>query len=161
MHKIAFLIIGLLCCLGTAWAESNDDNEPAVGELSVEQLFSRYPSFKKQYIEYQPSAAELAASQTLQGKSILVLFGIWCHDSEREIPRLLKLIDVSQVKLASLSLQALNYSKQEPTGLHHTYDLKYTPTIVLLDGKRELGRIVEYPKVSLGEDFAKMIQEAE
>lgn len=156
MHRVLCFLFSLLF-LSNALAKSEKRLEPAIGDLTVQQLFTYYPIFKQGYADYQPSAKELTASQTLKGKSILVMFGVWCHDSEREIPRLLKLLDASSVQLASLKLRALNYSKQDPDGLHHTYNLQSTPTIVLFDGTKELGRIVEYPKMSLGEDLAKMI----
>jgi thioredoxin 1 len=90
---------------------------------------------------------------------LVVLFGTWCHDSVREVPRLLKLLDVSGVKLKSLSLHGVNYNKQEPNNLHRQYDLRYSPTIILLQGDAELGRIVEKPMASLGEDLAEFVTE--
>ena len=92
----------------------------------------------------------------LEGLSVLVLFGTWCHDSERDVPRLLKLLEQSQVKIKELKLVGVNYNKQDPEGLHRDFDLRYTSTIILLDGDRELGRIVERPNVSIGEDLAAM-----
>jgi hypothetical protein len=148
----------LLIIVSVGCASSEDKRiEPAEGEVSTQRLFTEYPSFKQIFEAYQPSQQEISAVQNLTGKSLIVLFGTWCHDSEREIPRLLKLLEVSQVKLKALSLRALNYSKQDPSGLHHTYNLESTPTIILLDGEQELGRIVEAPRVSLGQDLAGFI----
>lgn len=98
--------------------------------------------------------------QALQGLSLLVLFGSWCHDSEREVPRLLKLLNQSGVKLQSLQLHAVNQQKQHPAQLHLQYQLQYTPTIVVLQGNTELGRIVERPIVSLAADLATIADAA-
>lgn len=127
------------------------------GVISAKQLIKEYPQFRAAYKQYQPSSDEITAIQSLSGKSLLVLFGTWCHDSEREVPRLLKLIDLSGVKLENLSLNGVNYNKQEPSDLHRKYDLKYSPTIILLQDKVELGRVVEKPMTSLGEDLASFI----
>ena len=132
---------------------------PLSGEISAGQLITQYPQFRTTYEQYQPSSAEINAIKSLSGKSLLILFGTWCHDSEREVPRLLKLIDLSGVKLKELSLHGVNYNKQEPTNLHRQYDLKYSPTIILLQGEVELGRIVEKPMLSLGEDLASFVSE--
>lgn len=132
---------------------------PHSGAISASQLITQYPQFNTTYEQYQPSSAEIRAIKSLSGKSLLVLFGTWCHDSEREVPRLLKLLDVSGVKLKKLSLHGVNYNKQEPTNLHRQYDLKYSPTIILLQGEVELGRIVETPILSLGEDLASFVSE--
>ena len=128
--------------------------EELVGVVTSHALLEQYPQFKTEYDKYQPSAADLAAVQNLEGKKLLVLFGTWCHDSVREVPRLLKLLDKSAVKLEEVQLVAVNHNKQEPSNLHTQYNLKYTPTIILLDGERELGRIIETPVVSLSQDLA-------
>ena len=132
---------------------------PLSGEISAGQLITQYSQFRTTYEQYQPSSAEINAIKSLSGKSLLILFGTWCHDSEREVPRLLKLIDLSGVKLKKLSLHGVNYNKQSPTNLHRQYDLKYSPTIILLQGEIELGRIVEKPMLSLGEDLASFVSE--
>ena len=67
------------------------------------------------------------------------------------------MLDLSGVDLKSLSLHGVNYNKQEPTNLHRQYDLRYSPTIILLQGEKELGRIVEKPMASLAEDLAGFV----
>lgn len=137
--------------------ENSDDTPPHIGQISAQELFTQAPSFKQNYQDYQPSAKEILAAKTLQGKTLTVLFGTWCHDSEREVPRLIKLLDVANIELAKFSLYAVDYSKQDPAGMHAKFDLKYTPTFILLDDGKELGRIVENPQASLGEDLAALV----
>ena len=158
--KTLFLAILMIASLGCNSTEPPlAKSEPFIGVISENQLIKQYPEFRAVYEQYQPSSAEIAAVQSLSGKSLVVLFGTWCHDSEREVPRLLKLLDVSGVELQSLSLHGVNYNKQEPNDLHRKYDLRYTPTIILLQGEDELGRVIEKPVTSLGEDLAGFIAE--
>jgi thioredoxin 1 len=158
--KLFFLALLIIVSAGCGSTEQPTSNsEPYSGEISASQLITDYPQFRAAYEQYQPSSAEIAAVNSLSGKSVVVLFGTWCHDSEREVPRLLKLLDLSGVELESLSLHGVNYNKQEPTNLHRQYDLKHSPTIILLQGEDELGRIVEKPVVSLGEDLARFVVE--
>lgn len=154
---LVFLMIASMGCNSTEPPLAK--SEPLAGMISASQLIEQYPEFRAVYEQYQPSSAEIAAVQSLSGKSLVVLFGTWCHDSEREVPRLLKLLDVSGVELQSLSLHGVNYNKQEPNDLHRKYDLRYTPTIILLQGADELGRVIEKPVTSLGEDLAGFIAE--
>jgi thioredoxin 1 len=153
----ALLAIVLLGCNATD--QDSDGSEPVTGVISAGQLLTDYPQFRSAYEQYQPSSTEIDAVKTLGGKSLIVLFGTWCHDSEREVPRLLKLLNLSGVELQNLSLHGVNYNKQEPTNLHRQYNLKYSPTIILLQGQDELGRIIEKPIVSLGEDLASFISD--
>ena len=154
---LALLIIASIGCSSTEQPLAK--SEPFTGVISGSQLIEEYPEFRAVYEQYQPSSAEVAAVQSLSGKSLVVLLGTWCHDSEREVPRLLKLLDLSGVELQSLSLHGVNYNKQEPNDLHRKYDLRYTPTIILLQGENELGRIIEKPVTSLGEDLARFVTE--
>jgi hypothetical protein len=151
----AILVVVSVSCGSTEQPETKSD--VFTGVISASQLLADYPQFRSSYEQYQPSASEITAVKSLSGKSLIVLLGTWCHDSEREVPRLLKLLDVSGVKLQRLSLHGVNYSKQEPNNLHQLYDLRYTPTIILMQGENELGRIIEKPMLSLGEDLARFI----
>jgi thiol-disulfide isomerase/thioredoxin len=152
------LVISLIFLAGcqTGHAEQTSQ-EVLAGVISSHALLEQYPEFKTEFDDYQPADGELAALRKIQGKKLVVLFGTWCHDSLREVPRLLKLLEQSAVKLSDIQLVAVNYDKQDPAKLHQLYKLKYTPTIVLLDGDLELGRIIERPTVSLGHDLAGFI----
>jgi thioredoxin 1 len=153
----ALMIVVSTACGATEPSPAKAD--PFTGLISVSQLMTEYPKFRSVYEQYQSSKAEIAAVKSLAGKSLVVLFGTWCHDSEREVPKLLKLLDLSGVELTNLSLHGVNYNKQEPNNLHRQYDLLSSPTIILLQGENELGRIVEKPIVSLGEDLAGFVTE--
>ena len=152
---LSFLFISSVSCSSTEKGTANSG--PYTGEISAKQLIEEYPHFRSGYENYQPSPEESAAVATLQGKSLVVLFGTWCHDSEREIPRLLKLLDISGVELQKLSLHGVDYKKHEPSNLHTLYNMTHSPTIILLEDGVELGRIVEKPEKSLGEDLAEFV----
>jgi thioredoxin 1 len=154
------LVLALLVVLSAGCGSTEQNlagSEPLAGLISASQLIMEYPQFRSAYEQYQPSSAEIIAVKSLSGKSLVVLFGTWCHDSEREVPKLLKLLDLSGVELQNLSLHGVNYNKQEPNNLHRQFDLKYSPTIILLQGEEELGRIVEKPVVSLAEDLVSFV----
>lgn len=158
--KSLFLAVLVIFSVGCSATEKKQaKSEPYAGVISASQLIAQYPQFRAAYEQYQPSSEEISAVKALSGKSLVVLFGTWCHDSEREVPRLLKLLDLSGVELQNLSLHGVNYNKHEPTNLHQKYDLKYSPTIVLMQGENELGRVVEKPTLSLGEDLAGFVTE--
>ena len=128
----------------------------AEGVISTDALLKQYPPFAAEYARYQPDAIAIEQMQRLQGLQLVVLFGTWCHDSEREVPRLLKLLQQVNIATDNLQLQAVNRQKQHPQQLHSHYNLKYTPTIIVLQNGKELGRIIERPQQSLAEDLAKI-----
>ncbi len=129
----------------TGWATT--------GPMDNKQLLASEEKFAAEFNEFQVNEDDLARMKLLEGKRLVVLFGTWCPDSQREVPRLLKLIEQSGVKLAKLELVAVDREKQDPDGLHRQFDLKYTPTFVVMDGDKELLRVVEKPEKSLAEDL--------
>lgn len=159
-RSIPILLIYAVLWVSGCASQPKQHFEYASGQIQSQDLLNKNTVFAKEYAAYQPTEVELAAMQRLAGKSIIVLFGEWCHDSEREVPRLLKLIDSAGVSLASVELYAVDFKKQEPSGSHERYGLQYTPTIILLDNQTQLGRIIERPVVSLAEDLAGFLPES-
>jgi len=86
--------------------------------------------------------------------TVVVLFGEWCHDSEREVPQLAKLLNEANNPNITAEYHGIGVKKSEPASLVEQYKLRYTPTVVILRDGKELGRIVEKPKVSLAADIA-------
>jgi len=137
-------------------AHTGNSVDYALGEVSQQELFTSYNGFSTSYQEF-----EITAKQGEQVKKwpadlkIDVYFGTWCHDSQREVPRLLKILQGNnQVEVV---LIALNYQKEEQQGKAQEAKVKYTPTFVIsIDGK-EIGRIIERPKASLVDDISTML----
>jgi len=129
---------------------------PYSGEITAEDLLAQYPAFAKEYKNYSPSEDDLNTIKTLSGKQVLVFLGTWCHDSKREVPRLLKLLDGSGVKLGALQLIAVGYDKLDPDGLAKQYDLRYTPTFIVSSNGKELLRMIEKPKHSIAMDLTRL-----
>ena len=121
-----------------------------LGDISQEELLERHQVFKRNYDAYEVTAGidGLPANLTVK-----ILFGTWCHDSEREVPRMLKLLAASGVKEENISLISLDIRKEEPEGRARALDVRFTPTFIFFIGGTELGRIVEQPSKSLLEDI--------
>lgn len=146
----------LLSCNSVQATDNNVARADAAGQISQQDLFNHFPNFAEQYATYIPAEPDIAAMEQLRGTTVIVLFGSWCHDSVREVPRLLKLVEQSGVALASLQLHAVDRNKQHPDNLHNQYDLRYTPTFVVLRDGEELGRVIEKPQQSLAADLAAL-----
>lgn len=126
-----------------------------LGDISQAELLERHEVFKRNYDAYEV----LAGIDELPGDlEVKILFGTWCHDSEREVPRMLKLLEASGVKQENISLIALDIRKQEPEGRAKALDVRFTPTFIFLTAGTELGRIVEQPKVNIEHDVKAMLR---
>lgn len=122
------------------------ETDTKAGPISVQEILTDYPAFKQVYENWSPSAEDLVAMQALAGKELVVIFGLWCGDSKREIPRLLKLLEQSGVALASLQLYTLDRQKVDPEGFGAEYRVEFVPTIIVKANGEELGRFVESAK---------------
>ena len=126
-----------------------------LGDISQAELLERHAVFKRNYDAYEV----LAGIDGLPGDlEVKILFGTWCHDSEREVPRMLKLLEASGVKQENISLIALDIRKQEPEGRAKALDVRFTPTFIFLTAGTELGRIVEQLKVNIEHDLKAMLR---
>ena len=140
-------------------ANASDSDDFAVGMISKESLFADYAGFSENFQQFTLSEAEQKViADWPQDLTIDVYFGTWCHDSIREVPKLMKILSAN--KYIKLSLIALNYQKQDPQDLAVANQVKYTPTIIVyrdMERKQEVGRIIERPKQSLIIDIKQFL----
>ena len=143
---LAFLIVTSLSLEAVA-----DRYQYPLGDISQAQLLERHEVFKRNYDAYEVPAGIDGLPADLEVK---ILFGTWCHDSEREVPRMLKLLTASGVKEDNISLISLDIRKEEPEGRAKALDVRFTPTFIFFSEGKEIGRIIERPTASLPGDLA-------
>ena len=161
MFSVLKPILAVLIVMVSTNAMSADDISEVVGEMSGEALLAQYPAFMDEYKSYQPSDAEIKAVSALEDDTLLILFGTWCHDSEREVPRLLKTLDASGLDVPQFTLFAVDRKKSDPEGVAEKHGLKYTPTFILMCDGEEIGRVVERAETSLTQDLQALAAAAE
>ena len=158
LHQLLYRTICtfLLATVIAALPAGAEDYRYHVGDITRAQLFQTYPAFQSQYTRYEvvnvPSIA-------VSGFHVQVLFATWCHDSEREVPRLLKILETAGVESSAVELVALDFNKSEPKGRAALQGLKYTPTFVFSVAGDEIGRIVERPDGALEAAIGNMMSQ--
>lgn len=114
--------------------------------------------FDKNYSNYSPDQSTLESlTKALNGIHVKAFMGTWCHDSQREIPRLYKILEGSKFDLNNLSLVSLSLDKKTPNGLENGLNVQRTPTIIFFKDSIEIGRIVETPRETLESDILKIV----
>lgn len=93
----------------------------------------------------------------LKGLKILVFMGTWCHDSNREIPRLIRVCEELGI-YDQLELYGVDVNKKSQLGREQNYNVKNTPTIILMRDGVEIARILEEPEVSFEQAFEKILK---
>ena len=103
-----------------------------------------------------PPVASLVGRMT-DSVDYFVFLGTWCGDSKREVPRFLKLADSASIAADRIHLYALDRTKTSKDGVSERFRVERLPTFVLMKNGRELGRIVETPKLSVEEDILNIL----
>jgi thiol-disulfide isomerase/thioredoxin len=97
---------------------------------------------------------------TYDAERVVVVFGGWCGDSKREVPRFLKLAAAAGIPADSVLLYAVDRTKKGADGVPQRYAIEKVPTFIVEKNGVEVGRIVESPKVTLASDFLQILGEA-
>lgn len=85
--------------------------------------------------------------KSLKGVQIKAFMGTWCHDSNREIPRLIRVCEELGI-YNQLELYALDVNKTSRLEKEKGWDIRKTPTIIFLRDGEEIARILEEPEIS-------------
>jgi cyclophilin family peptidyl-prolyl cis-trans isomerase len=141
---------------GDPIASANAPLPVEIGRTTPERLLAIAPEYATRKAAYQPdvSEVELIASAIEPFDRMEVYMGTWCSDSQREVPKLMKIVNVLHEKFSRdlpVSFVALDRSKSKPADLIDGKHIEKVATFIYYRGDREMGRIVETP-VGLFED---------
>ncbi|MCF6184176.1 MAG: thioredoxin family protein [Bacteroidales bacterium] len=120
--------------------------------------------FNKGYSEYVPDKDvinKLKDVTLYKGVKIKTVFGTWCGDSRRELPRFYKITDEANIPEDIIELIAVDTEKS--SGNKNLEEIKFTriPTFIFYKNGKEIGRIVESTKESLEKDMLNILLQGE
>lgn len=148
-----------------AVAQAQSTEKPLVGICSVTQFTAEpYAAwYKTGYENYQPSVAVLDQLKKIKAEkaTIKIVFGTWCGDSKRELPRMLKTLHAAgftdkNIEMIGVYREPEVY-KQSPNGEEKALNVYRVPTFIVYEKGKEIGRINEFPVESLERDLLKIV----
>ena len=134
------------------------------GEVDKDYLFNSKNTkwFPKNYDSYK---SDIFLSENnfdnLDNFIIELYMGVTWHDSEREIPRLIKTLDEINFPDNQLNIFLLKRDKTSDYEYEKGKNITNTPTIIFYKDSIEINRIVEFPIETLERDIYKIINEIE
>jgi len=147
----------MLSACTTTSSYTYEKTMPLVGEVSQQVLLAKNQLFKVNFSKAIISKNnQRLINQWPENLHIDIFFATWCHDSQREVPVLLNILQ--QRPKLSFKLIALDEYKSDPKGLSSGKGVKYTPTIIIYKGSNEIGRIIERPKIDLVSDITELLK---
>ncbi|MBT8209669.1 MAG: thioredoxin family protein, partial [Eudoraea sp.] len=104
--------------------------------------------YTSEHDEYQTDDIRISQFQkNLKEFNILLFMGTWCSDSQREVPRFMKILEKAGFPEDQLKMVAVDkrdeFYKKSPGGEEQGRNIEYVPTIIFLKDGKEAGRIVE------------------
>lgn len=167
-NLVYMLLFGLLCKVNSQSLfeeiELPNGGTFLLGEITISNLETR--SYKDWYhTNYENYTVDKDLVKLFKKKlrqhEVLLFLGTWCGDSKREVPRMLKILEVAnfpkeQLRIIALDRRRDNY-KKGLNGEEKGWNIKRVPTLVLVKEGVEVNRIVERPIDTLEEDLLAIL----
>ena len=128
-----------------------------IGAMTADRLLERIPDYVQRKSDYTPdiTVLEMMKSYVRADDRVEVYMGTWCPDSQREVPKFLRILDDLRSQFGvelPVKYVALDRSKQKPAALVEGKHVTKVATFIYYRGDEELGRIEEKTQSPLFED---------
>jgi thiol-disulfide isomerase/thioredoxin len=148
---LSFLTINIIAMAQKTYTETIEDNGTKIikGMLSKEVLqyepkFTWFAANEKGYV---PNAATVNALKINGSKiQILAFGGTWCEDTQNIIPKFYALLTAAGFNQSQLTLWGTDRAKKTYGNLAEALGITNVPTFIIMQGGKELGRVIEYGK---------------
>ena len=97
-------------------------------------------------------------SKKIEGISIKIVLGTWCHDSKMQVPRFFKILDQIEFDDSKLNVICVDRAKKTHAFSIDDLEVDYVPTFIIYKDGEEIGRIIESPEITLEEDFLNILK---
>ncbi len=162
MGVFIVVVWGLCGCAGTK-PEASKPPAMALGWVQRSVLDQpEYHQFKATYDTVQPEQDFIEMIPKVdQDIDVTVFFGTWCSDSQREVPRFLKIVDETGIASDRIRLYGVDRTKKSADGLTEQFKIERVPTFIFMKHGVEVGRITEKPHTVLEADMVSILADAQ
>jgi thiol-disulfide isomerase/thioredoxin len=129
-----------------------------ITERSAFELSDFVDWYNTEYIGYEPDEFIVGQIKELKDSvDIQIFMGTWCSDSRREVPRFLKIIDLIEFDQSRIQIINVDRKKTSPSHEEKNKNIKFVPTFIINDNGNEIGRIIEFPIITLESDLLSIL----
>jgi len=157
MKKIYLLFIAIL--FTSCSQNQNYLLEEGVVDIDYLKKSPKTYWFNENFENYTVEKINRDNFSELYNYDIEIFMNTLCHDSQREIPRLIKILKELNFPENKLKIILLNPNKESEMGYEVNKNITNTPTIIFNLDNTEVNRIVEFPKESLESDILKILND--
>ncbi|MFN4082213.1 MAG: thioredoxin family protein [Bacteroidia bacterium] len=88
---------------------------------------------------------------------VLIVAGSWCSDTKLHLPALIKVLNECNVTNEKVLLYFVDFNKKTDVFDAKALQIELIPTFIFYKNGKEIGRIIETPKVSIEDDLLKIL----
>ena len=118
--------------------------------------------FRTYYFDYQVDTASLNQIADIDDLEIILFLGTWCSDSQLQVPQFYKILDYLGYDISKMKVYALEQLEEgglvSPAGIEKEFEIGFVPTMIFKRNGVELGRITEYPEITIEKDMVKIMR---
>lgn len=131
---------------------------PLIGPVERERIFAVKPTYETAAEKYEPAPEAVAALREVETPTeIRVFFGTWCHSCKEFVPPLIGILDAAGSDRFTAHFIGVDEDLTEPADEIERSYVSTTPTIVVLQNGREIGRIENEPLESIEVDLVAIL----
>ena len=112
--------------------------------------------------EYRSYQADGELSESIKNKifscSITIVLATWCHDSQLQVPRFIKILDNIDYNTNYLKIICVDKEKKAGDIDISMLDIEKVPTFIFYKEDKEVGRIIETPSETLEIDTFNILE---
>jgi thiol-disulfide isomerase/thioredoxin len=131
---------------------------PLTGDVPLETLLSKKKEYAEAAAAYEPDPGALAR---IGGESrpleVVAFFGTWCSSCRKYLPALIRSLEMAENPRLAVRYIAVDENLSTPKEEIERHRVHVTPTFVVLEGGREIGRIEGTPRSTVEKDLAAIL----
>lgn len=132
---------------------------PLIGMVTTEKLRQAKPDYAYAASRYTPDADAVKALKGVTADTkIAVFFGTWCTYCKHYLPHFLRTVELAANPKIAVEFYGVSEDQAEPKDAIQKYHVTQTPSFIVLQGGKELGRIEEEPDVTMESDLAAILK---
>ncbi|MCH2450638.1 MAG: thioredoxin family protein [Gracilimonas sp.] len=148
------ILFGVMIIPATAQSTANQ-----VGPVTAEEITDHDRIFSIYVDRYDPDREAIEYLSSQEDSLVLyIFFGNWCRESKKYIPGLIKTLKMLDSDLIEVTYIGVDEQKKYPESFLNKFDIKYIPTVVVLKGGFEIGRIEEKPQRPIESDLVQILK---
>jgi thiol-disulfide isomerase/thioredoxin len=139
----------------------SDPSTLILGYFNIDRLKQDPHSswFIKGYEDYQinTDAVNNLLDVNKDNVKMKIVMGTWCPDSRREVPRMVRILDIWKFPMDRVTFIGVDKSKHSNVDEYESLKIERVPTFIILKNNIEAGRIIETPVTSLEQDMLNIL----